>query len=84
MATKLVRGSLKDWFNKENQSEESFLDMYHESIEMFKDHWSSQFDDSESQLKIKHLFSSPCTNFEKKLQILHQLITLVWNIKIYC
>ena len=41
MATKLVSRSLKDWLNKENQSEESFLDMYHESIEMFKDHWSS-------------------------------------------
>ena len=33
MATKLISGSLKHWLD-ENQSEESFLDMYHESREM--------------------------------------------------
>ena len=57
MATKLVSGSLKDWLDKENQSEESFLDMYHESIEMYKNHWSSGFDDCESQLEMFLFFS---------------------------
>ena len=57
IATKLMSGSLKDCLDEENKSEKLFFDMYHESTEMYEDHWSSRLDGSESQLKMFLFFS---------------------------